>query len=227
MKVEERARDAWVDMSLRMLREGKVRFYRVKDPVTGGWLFKVCPDSEKSRTIIKALKCPPGRGFVQLEGSTMLFQKSALHGLYYGVISLSYIDEGGRLRRNILGDLEDLPDSLKENFEVKNYDDATGKKVPWKRLVTLCREGDEKAMITLFLIERAWPISPIPPETIMKTSDLLGLIRDLEKAEVGEIYRAAKGLHGLDEEDVNTLLNSLEDDRRIERLEGGYVKTKG
>lgn len=227
MKVEERVRDAWVDMSLRMVREGTVRFYRVKDPVTGGWLFKVCPDSEKSRTIVKSLKCPPGRGFVQLEGSTMLFQKSTVSLFYYGVISLSYIDEAGRLRRNILGEIEDVPDLLTENFEVKNYEEATGKKVPWKRLVTLCRERDEKAMITLFLIERAWPISPISPETIMKRSDLLGLIRELEKAEIGEIYRVAKGLHGLDGEDVDALLNSLEEDRKIERLEGGYVKAKG
>ncbi|MFQ6095516.1 MAG: hypothetical protein ACE5NN_05185 [Candidatus Bathyarchaeia archaeon] len=226
-KVEERARDAWVDMSLRMLREGKVRFYRAKDSVTGGWLFKVCPDIEKSRTIVKALKCPPGRGFVQLEGSTMLFQKSVVSSFYYGVISLSYLDEGSRLRRKVVSDIEDVPNVLKESFEVMTYEKATGKKVPWKRLVTLCREEDEKAMITLFLIERAWPISLIPYEVVMRTSDLLGLIRGLEKAEIGEVYRMAGRLYGLNEDDVDALLNSLEEDGRIQRIEGGYVKTKG
>jgi len=226
VKVEERARDAWLDMSLRMLREGEVRFYRVKDPVTGEWLFKVCPDVEKNRVIVKALKCPPGRGFAQLEGSTMLFQKSAVNGFYYDVISLSYIDEDGRLRRNIISNIEDVPNVLKENFDVKAYEEATGKRAPGKRLVTLCREGDEKAMIVLFLVERAWPISPIPPEIVAKTHDLLGLIKELEKAEVEEVYQRAEELYGLPKKEVDVLLGSLERNGKIECFEGGYVKTK-
>lgn len=52
---------------------------------------------------------------------------------------------------------------------VKTYEEATGKTAPGKNLVTLCRREDERAMITLFLLERAWTISPIKPEEKLKT----------------------------------------------------------
>ncbi|RJS84241.1 hypothetical protein CW702_02770, partial [Candidatus Bathyarchaeota archaeon] len=152
VKAEDRPRDAWVDMSLRQLREGRVRIYSVNDPVTGKWLFKVCEDLEMHRTIIKALKCPPGRLFAQLEGSTMLFQKcSRRKGYYYDVVSISYEDENGRLRRNVVESFDEIPEPLKSNFEVSTYEEVTGHKAPGKKLVVLCREGDEKSMILLFL----------------------------------------------------------------------------
>jgi len=77
-KIEDRPEDAWFDISLRKLREGEARIYRVKDELTGDWLFKVCSDVEIGRYMVKALKCPPGKLFSQLEGATMLFQKSEI-----------------------------------------------------------------------------------------------------------------------------------------------------
>ena len=53
VKVEERSRDSWVDMGLRTLREGNVRFYRVSDPVTGKWLFKTCTDEEMHTILVR------------------------------------------------------------------------------------------------------------------------------------------------------------------------------
>ena len=73
---EERTEDAWFDLSLRELRSGEVRFYKAYDLQTGKWLFKICVDQENSRSMVKAIKCPPGKLFSQLEGATMLFQKS-------------------------------------------------------------------------------------------------------------------------------------------------------
>lgn len=226
VKIEDRPRDAWIDMSLRQLREGEVRFYRVKDFSTGEWLFKVCPDAEKNRTIVKALKCPPGKSFAQLEGSTMLFQKSILENLYYDVISLSYIDDDGRLRRNMVESIEEIPNVLHENFEIKSYEEATGRKAPGKKLVTLCRWDDEKAMIMLFLTERAWPVSQIPPEIGMKTPDIYSVIKKLERVKIDEVYRVASEKFGLTHEDLTFLLDSLERDGKILRPQDGYVKTK-
>ncbi len=224
-KVEERDRDYWVDMSLRKLREGKVRYYRVKDELTGNWLFKVCRDGEMQRVIVKALKCPPGGEFVQLEGRTMLFQKGLVEGYYYDVISLSYMDEEERLRRNVLDNIDEVPEIIRENFKVMDYEEATGKKVVGKRLVVLCEEDNEKDMITLFLIQRAWPVSKIPPEIGIKASDLLRLIKDLEKAKVDEIYQAAEHKFKLGRESTDMLLDLLEKEGTIHRLEG-YIKTK-
>ena len=224
-KVEERDKDYWVDMSLRKLREGKVRYYRVKDELTGRWLFKICRDDEMQRVIVKALKCPAGGGFVQLEGRTMLFQKGIPEGYYYDVISLSYMDEEERLRRNVLNNMDEVPQVIKENFKVMTYEEATGKKIVGKRLVVLCEEKDEKSMILLFLIQRAWPISKIPSEIGMKASDLLRLIKELEKARLEEIYQAAEHQFKLGRENVDMLLDLLEKEGTIRRLED-YIKTK-
>jgi len=224
-RVEERDKDYWVDMSLRKLREGKVRYYRVKDKLTGDWLFKICRDDELQRVIVKALKCPAGGGFVQLEGRTMLFQKGILEGYYYDVISLSYIDEEERLRRNILNNMDEVPGIIKENFKVMGYEEATGSKGVGKKLVVLCEENDEKSMILLFLIQRAWPISKIPPEIGLKASDLFRLIKELEKAKLDEIYKAAELQFKLGKEHIDMLLNILEEEGSIQRLEG-YIKTK-
>jgi len=212
-KVEERDRDYWVDMSLRRLREGKVRYYRVKDELTGNWLFKVCRDDEMQRVIVKALKCPPGGCFVQLEGRTMLFQKGLVEGYYYDVISISYMDEEERLRRNVLDNMDEVPEIIKENFKIMTYEEATGKKIVGKRLVVLCEENDEKNMIALFLIQRAWPVSKIPPEIGVKASNLFRLIKELEKAKIDEIYQAAEDQFKLEKEGT------------IQRFEG-YIKTK-
>ena len=225
-KVEERQRDLWVDMSLRQLRKGMVRYYRVKDGLTGEWLFKVCRDDEMRRVIVKALKCPPGGEFVQLEGRTMLFQRALLDGYYYDVISLSYMDESNRLRRNVLDSVDEVPETIRENFKVMDYEEATGKKIVGKRLVVLCEEENEKDMIVLFLIQRAWPVSKVPPETGMKAQDLLRLIKELERAGIEDVYQAAEQRFNLNREETDLLLDLLEKDGMIRRSED-YVKTKG
>jgi len=225
-KIEERRDDSWIDMSLRRLRKGEVRFYRVNDPLTGQWLFKVCRDEEMQRTIIKAIKCPAGAGFTQLEGRTMLFQKSLTEGYCYDVVSFSYLDNEERLRRNVAKNIDEIPEVLKNSFRIVDYEEATGKKAVGKSLVTLCEESDEKKMILLFLMERAWPLSTIPPEVGARMVDLLDMIKNLERAAVEDIYRTAEEQYELAREDIDSLLNVLETEGKIQRSEQ-YIKTKG
>ncbi len=224
-RIEERPEDAWFDLSLRQLREGEVRFYRVRDFLTGEWLFKVCSDKELDRIMVRVLKCPPGRRFAQLEGNTMVFQKSGIQGLLYDVISLTYADENDRVRRRVVESMEDIPSMIRENFEIKSYEEATGKKVPGKYWVTLSKEGDEKVMVILFLLERAWPLSPFSPEAGLKTINLMALIKELEKAKTEDIYRVAKEQFGIGKEEVDALLTSLERKGQIKRPEEGYIKS--
>ena len=224
-RIEERPEDAWFDLSLRQLREGRVRFYRVRDFLTGEWLFKVCSDKELGKVMVRTLKCPPGRRFAQLEGNTMIFQKSVIGGLLYDVISLAQADERDQIHRKVVESMEDIPAVVREHFEIKSYEEATGKRAPGKYWVTLSKESDEKAMILLFLLERVWPVSLTSPEELLKTINLMDLIKGLERAKTEDIYRVAGDQFGLRKEDVDALLVSLERRGQIERLEEGYIKT--
>jgi len=191
-RIEERSEDAWFDLSLRQLREGEVRFYRAKDFLTGEWLFKACSDKDLGKVMVKALKCPPGRRFAQLEGNTMLFQKSAIEDLLYDVISLTYADETERLRRKVINSLDEIPAVIRENFKIKSYEEATGKRAPGKSWVTLTREEDEKVMVTLFLLERAWGLSPVSPDEKIKALEEAEIVKPKKRRreiDVGHVWK--------------------------------------
>jgi len=179
-RIEERPSDAWYDMSLRQLRNGEVRYYRAKDFLTGEWLFKLCRDRELGKVLVKAVKCPPGARFAQIEGNTMVFQQSQKDGWLYDIVSLTQADQNDKLSRKIVDSLEEVPTIIRENFEVKPYEEATGKTAPGKHWVTLSRVDDEKGMITLFLLERAWTLSTTTPEEKLKT------LEEQERTKPGE-----------------------------------------
>ena len=163
-RIETRPDDAWYDMSLRQMRKGEVNFYRVKDFLTGDWLFKLCKDKELGKILVKAVKCPAGIRFAQLEGRTMVFQESNIEGMLYDVLSLTQADENDKLKRKIVSSIEEVPNIIRENYTIKPYEEATGKRAPGKHLVTLCKTENEKAIVTLFILERAWSISKSTPE---------------------------------------------------------------
>ena len=220
--LEERTDDSWFDLSLRQLRAGEVNFYKADDLQTGKWLFKVCIDPENNKTMVKAIKCPPGKLFSQLEGATMLFQKSGVNAdLYYDIISLTRVDSEGRVRREVIKTLEEVPAAIRENFEVKNYEEATGRKFPGNHLVTLSKKDDEKAMITLFIIERAWTL---PIEERQKSIDLLALVKKLEKTSIAELSNVANEQFGIDKAALDSLLTNLEAKGKIKRVDESYVK---
>ena len=168
-RIEERPSDSWYDMNLRQLRNGQVNYYRAKDFLTGEWLFKLCRDKEMGKVLVRAVKCPPGARFAQIEGNTMVFQQSQREGWLYDVISLTQADENDKLSRKVVDSLERIPKIIQENYEIKPYEEATGKLAPGKHWVTLSRADDEKAMIALFLLERAWTLSSTTPEERLKT----------------------------------------------------------
>ncbi|MCW4016410.1 MAG: hypothetical protein NWF06_08580 [Candidatus Bathyarchaeota archaeon] len=182
--VEARPEDVWYDMSLRQLRTGEVNFYRVKDFLTGEWLFKLCKDKEQKKIMIKAVKCPSGIRFSQLEGSSMVFQESQIDEMLYDVISLTYLDENNRLRRNVVSSIEEIPSVIRENYDIKSYELATGKKAPGKHLVTLSKQENEKELVTLFVLERAWGLSEFSPEEKLKEKEQTAQKKKLSKKEV-------------------------------------------
>ena len=163
-QTEKRSNDVWYDMSLRQLRNGEVRFYQVKDFLTGEWLFKVCKDQEQGKITVKAVKCPPGIRYSQLEGKSMLFQNSIIDGMLYDVISLTVSDDSDKLKRKIVSTIDEVPAIVRENYEVTSYEQATGKKAPGKYLVTLSKEENKKELVTLFILQRAWTLSRDSPE---------------------------------------------------------------
>jgi hypothetical protein len=220
--LEERMNDSWFDLSLRELRAGEVRFYKVDDLQTGKWMFKVCVDPEKDKSMVKAIKCPPGKLFSQLEGATMLFQKSSVYPeLYYDIISLTRVDQEGRVRREVVKTLEEVPAAIRDYFEVKSYEEATGRKLLGNHLVTLSKKDNEKDMITLFVIERAWTL---PVEERQKSLDLIALIKQFEKTSITEISHVTSETFGIDRATLNGLLAALEAKGKIKRLDESFVK---
>jgi hypothetical protein len=177
--VETRSKDFWYDMSLRQLRVGEVSFFSVKDFLTGEWLFKLSNDIQIGKVTVTAVKCPAGIRFSQLEGKTMVFQESKIKGMLYDVVSLTNFDKNNRLKRNLVSSLKEVPDFIKENFEIKSYEEATGKKAPGKYLVTLHKKSDENMLVSLFVLERGWGLSDLLPEERIKE---LELFREKKKA---------------------------------------------
>ena len=167
-RIETRPDDAWYDMNLRQLRNGEVSFYSVKDFLTGEWLLKLCKDSEEGKILVKAVKCPAGILFSQLEGRTMVFQESNIDGMLYDVISLNEAGKNEKVNRKIVASIEEVPAVIRENYKIKSYEEATGKKAPGKYLVTLSKPEDEKEIVTLFVLERAWSLSKSTPEEALK-----------------------------------------------------------
>jgi hypothetical protein len=152
----------------------------------------------------------------------MLFQKSIINdNLFYDIVSLTHVDGEGRVRREVAQNMEEVPSVIRKNFEVKTYEEATGRKLPANYLVTLSKKDNEKDMITLFLLERAWTL---PPEEKQKAMNLMALIRKLEKASVVEIHSVTSEQFGIKKDTLDSLLADLEAKGKIKRLEDGYVK---
>jgi hypothetical protein len=189
-RIETRSKDFWYDMSLRQLRVGEVSFFSVKDFLTGEWLFKLCNDVEIGKVTVTAVKCPAGVRFSQLEGKSMVFQGSQVEDMLYDVISLTEFDENNRLKRNVVSSFEEVPDFIKENFVIRSYEEATGKKVPGKYLVTLHKKNDENMLVTLFLLERAWRLSDILPAEKLNELKQLRQKKKIPKKEMdtGEVW---------------------------------------
>jgi hypothetical protein len=131
------------------------------------------------------------------------------------------VDGEGRVRREVAQNMEEVPSVIRKNFEVKTYEEATGRKLPANYLVTLSKKDNEKDMITLFLLERAWTL---PPEEKQKAMNLMALIRKLEKASVVEIHSVTSEQFGIKKDTLDSLLADLEAKGKIKRLEDGYVK---
>lgn len=207
--LEERCNDVWFDLSQRKLKGGMVYFYKVKDLHTGEWLFKICVDEEIGRFIVKALKCPAGRFMSQLEGNAMLFQKSIIDGLLYDIVSLSQIDSEGKVRRRVIGNFEDVPNTIRDCFQVVEYEKATGKKIVGSHVVSLNKFGDTKEMIALFLMERAWPLIPLSQDISVKIPDVINVIKELERADVDLIHNVLAERYNIQSGETDIILDLL------------------
>jgi hypothetical protein len=218
---EERSEDAWFDLSLRELRAGEVRFYKANDLQTGQWLFKVCIDKENNRSMVKAIKCPQGKLYSQIEGATMLFQKSLNPNMYYDIISLTQVDKDGKVHREVAKTIEEIPASIRDNFQIKTYEEATGRKAPGCHFVTLSKKDDNREMITLFLLERA---RTLPPEERRKNMDLMSLIKELQKTSITDISNITAEQFNIDRQALDKLLADLETKGKIKRIDENFVK---
>lgn len=224
-RLEERDEDAWFDFGLRQLRHGRVTFYRARDAASGEWLFKVSRDKEMGRVVVKALKCPPGKLYAQVEGDSMVFSKSQFEGYLYDVVSVTYVEAGERLRRRVAGSVEEVPSWIRTSYPIKSYLEATGRNPTFGRgCVTLVREDDEKAMVQLFLFEKAWPVSVHEEDVVQSYVDIIPTVRELESASVEKVYEAMRTRFGFSQDDAERLVSWLLRTGRLVSPEPGRVK---
>ena len=94
------------------------------------------------------------------------------------------MDENNRLRRNVVTRIEEIPAVIRENYEIKSYEEATGKKAPGKHLVTLSKQENDKELVTLFVLERAWGLSESSPEEKLKEKEQAKQKKKAPKKEV-------------------------------------------
>lgn len=171
--------------------------------------------------MVKAIKCPPGKLFSQLEGATMLFQQSKHAGLYYDIVSFTKVDGEGKVRREVAKTFEEIPVAIRDNFKVESYEEAVGKKIPGDYMVTLSEKEDKKAMITLFLLERA---RTLPVEERQKTMNLLELIKQLQKTSLTDLNNVTSKTFNIDKDTLDKLIAELEGKGKIKRLDENFVK---
>ena len=151
----------------------------------------------------------------------MLFQKSIFPNLYYDIVSLTQVDGKGKVHREVVKTMEEIPAAIKDNFQVKTYEQATGRKAPGNHLVTLSKKDDDREMITLFLLERA---RTLPPEERQKNMDLLSLIKELQKTSITDLGNITGEQFNISRESLNKLLADYEKKGKIKRLDDNFVK---
>ena len=91
---------------------------------------------------------------------------------------------------NMVSSIEEVPDIIRENYTIKTYEEATGKRAPGKYYVTLSKPENEKAIIILFILERAWSISKISPEEKLEEKEQITEKTKTTKKEVdtGQVW---------------------------------------
>lgn len=217
--LERREEDTWFDLGKRELRSGEVCFYKINDMLTGEWLIKTCLDNTK--IILKANKCPSGHLISQLENQSMIFQKSLVSNMYYGVISTTYVDEKQRVRRKSINSLDDVPSLIRNFYDVKTYEEATGRKTR-KNLVTLVYKNNVKDMMNLFIQQKAWPLLLINYMDLIQIMEIEEILKDLERVNIEDIY--TKLTETIEVKEINKILDILERRGKIKYLNSKYIK---
>ena len=77
--------------------------------------------------------------------------------------------------------MDEVPEVIRQNYQTTSYEKATAKKAPGKHWVTLTKADDEKAMVILFLLERAWTLSPLKPEQKLRAIQLQKKLKPKEE----------------------------------------------
>lgn len=114
----------WYDHSLKRLLKGTVYAY------TFEWkelscVLNVRISEDKSRAQVNLVSSSKADIISkQLTEKTLLFQKSKIPNYLYIPLSIAYVDKFGRIHYNRVSNVNDVPEVLRDNFELRKYDDV-------------------------------------------------------------------------------------------------------
>ena len=94
---------------------------------------------------------------------TLLFQKSKIPNYVYIPLSIAYVDKSNRLHYNRVSDIKDVPEELRNNFELRRYEDVAPPELINPRnpnlgkISVIVEDNNPEKMALLYIFTRILP----------------------------------------------------------------------
>jgi len=146
----------WFDLGNRKVDSGVIYAFGVEDPVSGNWILNVrVSDSGEKIVVIAVASEMAGYLHNQIKRKSVVLNACSCGEHYYHPIGIGYV-KGGRFRSKRIVSLDDVPEEIRERFEIKRYEEVSPKSsVSLEgKLVALVKKGDIDKAALLFVLEK-------------------------------------------------------------------------
>jgi hypothetical protein len=151
----------WFDIGTKSIVSGMQHAFEVKDEISGVWNLNVRIQHNLKKADSKAIASSNvGYKYDQIKRKTITFNETSDMQRFYNVIGIAYIDENGRLHSKRIIDINDVPEEIKSNFEIKKYQEVSPyQNITFKdKLVILIDKNKVEDMALLFFLQKIKPV---------------------------------------------------------------------
>lgn len=161
IKFLEKKEGEWYDMGVRQVLQGVIYAFEYKDDTSGRWLLnvKICEGAGRA-VAIAATSERTTWIHDQIKRKTDVFNACIDRQTYYHPLGISYIEKG-RLHYKRIDELDDVPNEIRNNFDLSKYEDVSPvapSKTFRRKLVAVVRQDDAEKMALLFAFEKIRPV---------------------------------------------------------------------